>query len=269
MGVDVTVDASCVSAGTYNDTIRINSNDPDEDPVDVPVSLEVIGNDYTLSVSKAGTGSGSVTSDPAGINCGTDCSEIYAEDTVVTLTPNPDTGSNFIGWSGDSDCSDGVVTMTADKSCTATFDLSVDNLVNGTVQLQSRSDHSGVEVCADDGGTPICTFTNASGYYELSLPDGTYTIQVEMARYLDALKTGYSISSDVTLPDLTLPGGDTNDDDMINILDLSFMGARYELSCGDTGWDARADINNDCTVNILDLSVTGGNYEESSPVPWF
>ena len=41
---------------------------------------------YTLQVST--TGSGIVTSNPAGISCGGDCSEDYAENTVVTLTAN-------------------------------------------------------------------------------------------------------------------------------------------------------------------------------------
>jgi hypothetical protein len=40
----------------------------------------------TLTVTKAGTGTGTVTSDPPGISCGTDCSEVYADGTVVTLT---------------------------------------------------------------------------------------------------------------------------------------------------------------------------------------
>ncbi len=78
---------------------------------------------HTLSVSKQGTGSGTVTSNPPGISCGTDCSEVYNYGTVVTLTATADTGSTFTGWSGDPDCSDGVVTMDADKTCTATFDL--------------------------------------------------------------------------------------------------------------------------------------------------
>ncbi len=41
---------------------------------------------YTLTVAKAGTGSGTVTSSPAGISCGADCSEPYNSGTVVTLT---------------------------------------------------------------------------------------------------------------------------------------------------------------------------------------
>lgn len=76
---------------------------------------------YTLSVSKAGTGSGTVTSSPAGISCGADCSEPYSSGTSVILTATAASGSTFAGWSGDSDCSDGAVTMNANKTCTATF----------------------------------------------------------------------------------------------------------------------------------------------------
>nr|BAL53147.1 lipoprotein [uncultured Gammaproteobacteria bacterium] len=76
---------------------------------------------HTLTVTKAGTGNGTVTSDDGGINCGSDCSEAYPQGTVVPLTASPDPGSTFAGWSGDADCSDGVVTLDADKTCTAEF----------------------------------------------------------------------------------------------------------------------------------------------------
>ena len=75
--------------------------------------------DQTLTV--AVVGDGSVTSSPTGIDCGSDCDEAYPPGTVVTLTPAPGSGSDFLGWTGDSDCSDGVVTMDAARSCTATF----------------------------------------------------------------------------------------------------------------------------------------------------
>jgi len=45
--------------------------------------------DRTLTVSKSGTGSGMVTSSPAGIDCGSTCSYAFAYNTVVTLTPLP------------------------------------------------------------------------------------------------------------------------------------------------------------------------------------
>ena len=84
---------------------------------------------YTLVVTKAGTGSGTVTSLPVGINCGIDCSEMYSTlgpVVVVTLTASPLGGSTFAGWSGDPDCSDGTVIMNSDKICTAIFQVGTD-----------------------------------------------------------------------------------------------------------------------------------------------
>jgi hypothetical protein len=54
----------------------------------------------SLRVTKAGTGSGTVTSSPSGINCGSDCAEDYEVGTAVTLHATPAAGSVFVGWSG-------------------------------------------------------------------------------------------------------------------------------------------------------------------------
>jgi len=76
---------------------------------------------YTLTVTK--TGSGTVTSAPAGISCGADCSEPYGSGTSVTLSAVPDNGYQFDNWSGS--CSgtatSASVTMNANKTCTANF----------------------------------------------------------------------------------------------------------------------------------------------------
>ncbi len=78
---------------------------------------------FSLNVTKIGTGTGTVTSTPAGIDCGEDCTEVYMVDTVVSLTPVPAGGSSFAGWTGNPDCSDGAATMDSDKTCTAIFNL--------------------------------------------------------------------------------------------------------------------------------------------------
>lgn len=81
---------------------------------------------FQLSVSKTGptgfVGNGTVTSSPAGIDCGSDCSETYASQTKVTLSAVADAGSTFIGWggacSGNASC---VVTMKQATTVSASF----------------------------------------------------------------------------------------------------------------------------------------------------
>jgi Tol biopolymer transport system component len=87
----------------------------------------------TLTVQLAGTGQGTVTSAPPGINCGTDCTQDYADGTQVTLTAAAVSGSAFTGWSG-AGCTGTAtctVTMGQARTVTATF-TSVRTL---TVQL--------------------------------------------------------------------------------------------------------------------------------------
>jgi len=82
--------------------------------------------DRCLTVNKAG--SGTVISDPAGINCGADCTEVYDDGTMVTLTAYPGVNSHFVAWSGDCDAN-GQVTMDADKTCTATFGWPIGGII--------------------------------------------------------------------------------------------------------------------------------------------
>ncbi|MCC8988294.1 MAG: hypothetical protein LM523_11385 [Candidatus Contendobacter sp.] len=49
-------------------------------------------------ISKAGAGSGTVTSSPTGINCGSTCKANYVSGTSVTLNAAAASGSTFGGW---------------------------------------------------------------------------------------------------------------------------------------------------------------------------
>ncbi len=80
-------------------------------------------NNFALTVSPAGTGTGTVTSAPAGISCPTTCSANFASGTAVTLTAAAAEGSTFAGWTGSGCSGTGtcVVTVTAATAVTATF----------------------------------------------------------------------------------------------------------------------------------------------------
>lgn len=77
----------------------------------------------TLSVKKAGTGSGFVGG-AGGIDCGPTCSVSLVQGTKVELLAVPDEGSKFGGWSGGGCGSTDqcVVTLATDTDVTVTFD---------------------------------------------------------------------------------------------------------------------------------------------------
>jgi hypothetical protein len=76
---------------------------------------------YTLTVSKKG--SGTVSSSPLGISCGSLCSAGYTDGTAITLTAMPGRGAKFLGWSGGACSGTGtcIVTLIGNVSVLATF----------------------------------------------------------------------------------------------------------------------------------------------------
>ncbi|HZQ94206.1 MAG TPA: alkaline phosphatase family protein [Candidatus Sulfotelmatobacter sp.] len=80
---------------------------------------------YTLTMTVNGTGSGTVTSNPAGISCKPTCSAAFAAGTIVKLTAVPATGSYLAGWSGACKGTSNTCTLTLNSNLavTATFNL--------------------------------------------------------------------------------------------------------------------------------------------------
>jgi hypothetical protein len=130
------------------------------------------------TTTSSGIANGTVTSSPAGINCGSTCSASFDSGTLVTLTATPATGSTFGGWAGRG-CSSGAVTMTAAKTCTATFkpqhsqttfilSISKKGTGSGTVTSSSAGINCGATCSAPYSGT-IVTLRATAG------ADSTFT----------------------------------------------------------------------------------------------
>lgn len=84
-----------------------------------------------LTVTKSGAGSGTVKSDPFGIDCGDQCTMHMDAEGVVELTATPEMGHAFRGWSGD--CS-GTGACTIDSSFSAEVDARFEVVSTITVQ---------------------------------------------------------------------------------------------------------------------------------------
>ena len=121
-------------------------------------------NNYSLAVNKVGNGDGVISSQPAGIACGSNCSSAFPFGTAVTLTPTPNSGSVFSGWSGA--CSSHAtctVPISQTESVTATF-----TLVTHTLSVSLDGDGSGS--VADDLNQLICNGNNCEAVYDHNTP---------------------------------------------------------------------------------------------------
>jgi len=140
--------------------------------------------------------------------------------------------------------------------------------ITGVVNLQGRANDSGAQIRVVPGGYGATTV--ATGAFTVTdVPEGSgYTVFAEMARYLDAEKTGVTVvgGSVTNVGTVTLPGGDVNDDDYIDIADLAAIGGIFGTAVDPA--TTRQDINYDGWVDILDLVLAAGNYNLSSPVTW-
>jgi len=110
----------------YTATITTGVKDMAGNPLAAPYSWSFITQptQQTLAVTISGSGTGTVTSSPAGISCTTGtCSAPFAAGSSVTLMATPSSNSLFNGWSGSctNTAGDCVLTMDTAKYVTASF----------------------------------------------------------------------------------------------------------------------------------------------------
>jgi hypothetical protein len=220
---------------------------------------------------------------PAGWNADINNTAGTVQFAASQLTPTlPVTGSGPIGWVEFVGQSPVTLPATATVGISGVHLRSPDRLpmtpqvlsgqirvlpkavVTGRVELQGRTDWSGAEILASPSGS--LGLTGATGWYTLSLPAASYTVTVDMARYLDAEREVVAGRGLTALPALKLLAGDANDDDNVDIVDLGIVGLAYDLVVDPAA--ERGDINADGVVDIVDIGLVGINYDRTGVSPW-
>jgi hypothetical protein len=125
---------------------------------------------FTLTLRK--NGNGGVVSSPAGIDCGSDCSETYTKGSSVTLTATPEAGSSFVSWGGACAGNYGLtcsLTMNASQSVT----VNTATLTTYTKIANNGSDLPDSAQLGSGAGYWACTRANSSGLvWEVKTADG-------------------------------------------------------------------------------------------------
>lgn len=251
------------------------------------------GSTFSLSVSKLGNGSGTVTSSPSGINCGTACSAPFDVGSSVTLTATPASGSTFSGWSGACSGAGATCTVVMDAAKEVTANFSIPN-----ISLGSALDNTNL-AWATGGNVPFAAQT-ASFYYGGSAAQ-TGKIGDNQSTYLSTNITGpgtlsfyWNVSSEKdydfftvyldgvvryrwsgngswTKSTLTIPAGP-------HTVKWEYVKDEYVSSGQDAGWvDYVSFIPGACTYTLYPTSssVTASSssrtitvYPSASDCPW-
>jgi hypothetical protein len=140
---------------------------------------------HILTIAKASGGTGTLTSSPAGIDCGSICTANYNSGTQVILTATPSIGYSFSGWSGactgTGTC---TVTMDAAKNVTASFIASqsldacagTTSNVSGITIVGSPTKRFGDSLEVDYCLKGFNSATKFDIYIAVSIPDGNGTL---------------------------------------------------------------------------------------------
>lgn len=138
----------------------------------------------------------------------------------------------------------------------------------GKMAYQNRPDNMGITVQLVTNQNVIATVvTGADGAYTFTdVPLGTYGVTAIATGHLRIGKV-VDITSNGQVADLgtlVLPGGDTNDDGIIDLTDAGLIGANFDLAAPPA--PVAADVNLDGMVNIRDLAIIGGNFGLQAPI---
>ncbi len=93
-----------------------------------------------------------------------------------------------------------------------------------------------------------------------NIPVGNYALAVKSDKYLQKVTPLGVFSAGVSGLAITLTGGDGNNDNSVDNLDLGLLALAFGAATGDPGFVAQADLNNDGFVDNLDLGILANNY---------
>jgi uncharacterized repeat protein (TIGR02543 family) len=177
--------ANYLGQGTYSVKLTVTDSDGSLNILTRANYITVTSPGYILTINKTGSGSGTVKSFSAGIDCGSDCTETYSVVTNVTLTSLPNAGSQFTGWSGGgcSGTGDCTVIMDTNRAITATFNTC-----------------SNLPVRIMRGTTIISYYSSLQTAYNIAIAGDV--IQSQAALFTENLNAG-----DINNKSITIEGG--------------------------------------------------------------
>lgn len=140
-----------------------------------------------------------------------------------------------------------------------------DAVINGQINIPNADDLSGVKVIVTLNGRTVTLTTDENGNFSFDgLRDGEFTVSFESPNHVQACQVAVIEGGEsVNVGQIELLVGDITDDGVIDILDFTYLAARYNSQAGDSDYDIKADLNRDGIINIQDLAILGSHFGSS------
>ena len=107
---------------------------------------------------------------------------------------------------------------------------------------------------------------NGSGLYSFTsdIAPGTYTMFIKDTHWLrNSASVVVGTPSTATVGAMSLSNGDVNGDNFVGFDDFDLLSASFNLSLGDSGYEAMADLNGDDFVGFDDFDILSANFNNS------
>ncbi|HTY77655.1 MAG TPA: IPT/TIG domain-containing protein [Candidatus Bathyarchaeia archaeon] len=234
------------------------------------------GGGFTLTVTKAGNGSGTVTDSSGGLNCGSVCAYTYPAGKPVTLTATAASGSTFSGWSGGACSGTGPCSLVGNvpMTVTATFAVGTAATISSITPNQGTA---GVAVPVTINGSGFATGAAVSVGAGVTSSNVAVVSSTQVTATLTIASGASAGSRDVTVTNpggaaATLTGGFSVVSATPPALTLSYNGLlRDRVGQGDTAAGPDGALDGTFTVT---LSASGGRtitalrLDSSAPGTW-
>jgi len=196
-------------------------------------------------VTFVGSGSGTVTSSPAGMNCtGNPCGGSFPTGTVVTLTAAPASNSAFVGWSGAGCSGTGTCSVLLNSNQFVSVDfnavsapLKVTTVGPGTVTSSPAGIDCPTTCSANFPINSKVTLTakassgaSFTGWSGACSGTGSCSVTMNQAQAVTATFQGFSLSATALSPSSVQPGGSAESTVTVNSVG-GFDPTKVTLSC--------------------------------------
>lgn len=139
--------------------------------------------------------------------------------------------------------------------------------ISGSVLFSDKEEAGRIHlILTRPDGSALEIPVGAEGVFSFAgMEAGAYSLEATAQGHLSA-RAAFTLEAGTTftLPPITLSAGDTNGDNVIDLLDAALIASNF----GGPALVHEADLNHDGQIDVRDLTIVGKQFGEAGPLEW-